>query len=272
MEDGIFQRLRQQVRVVILVNEAVHALGDEPGGAGVFRHDGRLAEDQALGDEGGHGVIAGGAHHAGALVHQGFDLRALQPLAVEHGVRVVLHEGVHGVLDVFIGGLAHKEEGRFLPHFGLQQADGVAEDVLAFAGLEGAYGDEQRPPARIGDVVDGEGLLRVVRQAVDELFDGKIRPDGVHGGGGVGADGADLHIVFQRFRDLVRDEGVACKGVVQPPQHRHEGSVQGAHGGGFHHRVGQHEVGTGGKAPQRRVHHAVAAGDDGGPGVQEQRQ
>ena len=94
----------------------------------------------------------------------------------------------------------------------------------------------------------------------------------MHGGGGVGADGADLHIVFQCFRDLMRDEGVACKGVVQPPQHRHEGSVQGAHGGGFHHRVGQHEVGTGGKAPQRRVHHAVASGDDGGPGVQEQRQ
>ena len=70
----------------------------------------------------------------------------------------------------------------------------------------------------------------------------------------------------------MRNERVACKGIVQPPQHRHEGAVQGAHGGSLYHGVGQHKIGTGGKAPQRRVHHAVAAGHYGGTGIQKQRQ
>ena len=51
--DGVLQQDSQLLRVVVVVNEAVPPLGDEPGGAGVLRYDGRLTEDQTLGDKGG---------------------------------------------------------------------------------------------------------------------------------------------------------------------------------------------------------------------------
>ena len=130
MFNGVLQQDSQLLRVVVVVNEAVPPLGDEPGGAGVLRYDGRLAEDQTLGDKGGHGVIAGGAHHTGALIHQGLDLRAFQPLAVEHRLWVIPHQTVHGVVHPLVGGFAHKEEGGFFPHRRGQQPDGIAEDIL----------------------------------------------------------------------------------------------------------------------------------------------
>ena len=94
----------------------------------------------------------------------------------------------------------------------------------------------------------------------------------MHGGSGVGAYGAHMHIGVQRFGDPVRNERIACKGIVQPPQHRHKGAVQGAHGGGLHHSIGQHKIRTGGKPPQGGAHHAVAAGDNGSASIQKQRQ
>ena len=94
----------------------------------------------------------------------------------------------------------------------------------------------------------------------------------MHGSGGVGADRADMDVGFQCLRDLVGDERIAGKGVMQPPQHRHKRAVEGAHGRSFHHGVGQHEIHAGGQPPQRRTHHAVALGDNGGSGVQKQRQ
>ena len=115
----MFQHLCQLIRVVVFVHKAVHALGDQPGGAGVLRHDGGLAEDQALGDEGWHGIIAGSAYHAGALIHQGFDLGPFQTLAVENGVRVVLHQCIHGVLQALVRRLAHEQESSLLAHLGL---------------------------------------------------------------------------------------------------------------------------------------------------------
>ena len=48
MQDSMLQHLCQLIRVVVFVHKAVHALGDQPGGAGVLRYDGRLAEDQSL--------------------------------------------------------------------------------------------------------------------------------------------------------------------------------------------------------------------------------
>ena len=115
----MLQHLCQLIRVVVFVHKAVHALGDQPGGAGVLRHDGGLAEDQALGDEGGHGIIAGSAYHAGALIHQGFDLGPFQTLAVENGVRVILHQCIHGVLQALVRRLAHEQESSLLAHLGL---------------------------------------------------------------------------------------------------------------------------------------------------------
>ena len=38
----MFQHLCQLIRVVVFVHKAVHALGDQPGGAGVLRQDGGL--------------------------------------------------------------------------------------------------------------------------------------------------------------------------------------------------------------------------------------
>ena len=69
------QLVGQLLRVVVLVQKAVHALGHKSRRAGVLRYDGGLAEDQTLGDKGRHGIIAGSAHHAIALLHQGFHLR-----------------------------------------------------------------------------------------------------------------------------------------------------------------------------------------------------
>ena len=68
--NGVLQQDSQLLRVVVVVNEAVPPLGDEPGGAGVLRYNGRLAEDQTLGDKGGHGIIAGSTDQTGALLHQ----------------------------------------------------------------------------------------------------------------------------------------------------------------------------------------------------------
>ena len=68
------------------------------------------------------------------------------------------------------------------------------------------------------------------------------------------------------------NEGIACKGIVEPPQHRHKAAVQGLHGRGFHHGVGQHKVRAGGQLPQGGGGHAVPAGDHGGPGFQEEWQ
>ena len=45
--NGVLQQDSQLLRIVVMVDEAVPPLGDEPGGAGVLRYDGRLAEDQA---------------------------------------------------------------------------------------------------------------------------------------------------------------------------------------------------------------------------------
>ena len=94
----------------------------------------------------------------------------------------------------------------------------------------------------------------------------------MHGGGGVGAYGADMDIFAQRLGDAVRDEGVARKGIVQPPQHWYKGAVQGVHHRRFHHRVGQHKVCAGGQSPQGTGGNAVRAGDHGGTGVQKQLQ
>ena len=270
--DGPGQLVGQLLRVVVLVEEAVHTLGHQPGGAGVLRYDGGLAEDQSLGDEGGHRVIPGGAHHAAALLHQGFYLRALQPLAVENGLGIVPHQAVHGVVHPLVGGFAHKKEGSFFPHCRGQQPDGVAEDVRTLAVFQRAYRHKEGTPPGKADVIAGELLGCIVRQTVDQLLDFKIRPDGVHGGGGVGAYGAEVHVFAQRLGDAVGDEGVARKGIVQPPQHRHKGAVQGVHHRCFHHRVGQHKVCAGGQPPQGAGSNAVRAGDHSGPGVQKQRQ
>ena len=134
--DGPCQTLRQLFGVVVLVDEAVHPLGDESGGAGVLRHDGGLAEDEALGDEGGHGVVAGGADEAGALSHQALDLVPGQPLDVEDVVGAVRRQAAHGVHHLRLGGLAHKEEGGFFHRLRRQQPDGLAEDVLPLPVLE----------------------------------------------------------------------------------------------------------------------------------------
>ena len=165
--DGPGQLVGQLLRVVVLVEEAVHAFGHQPGGAGVLRYDGGLAEDQSLGDEGGHGVIPGGAHHAVALLHQGFDLRALQPLAVENGLGIVPHQAVHGVVHPLVGGFAHKKEGSFFPHCRGQQSDGVAEDVRTLAVLQRAYRHKEGTPPGKADVIAGELLGCIVRQTVD---------------------------------------------------------------------------------------------------------
>ena len=174
--DGPGQPLGQLFGVVVLVDETVHALGDEPGGAGVLRHDGGLAEDEALSDESRHGVVAGGADEAGTLGHQALDLVAGEPLDVKDVVGAVSGQAPHGVHHLSLCGLAHKEEGCLLHGFRRQQPDGLAEDVLAFPVLEGTHGGEQRPPARIAQIVVGELLGGVVRQAVDEGPDVELRP------------------------------------------------------------------------------------------------
>ena len=193
--NGVLQQDSQLLRVVVLVEEAVHALGDQAGSAGVLRHDGRFAEDQPLGDKGRHGVIPGSAHDAAALRHQGFDLRAFQPLAVEDVFRAFLHQGGYMGKDVLVRILAHEQEGCLCPDVRRQAADGLTEDVLALAHLHGADRHKEWTPARIAQVVAWEGLLGVIRQAVDERPDLELGPHGVHGGGGVGADRADVHVV-----------------------------------------------------------------------------
>ena len=159
-----------------------------------------------------------------------------------------------------------------MPHRRGQQPDGIAEDIRPLAVLQRAHRHKEGTPSGKADVIAGELLGGVVRQTVDQLLDFKIRPDGVHGGGGVGAYGADVDIFAQRLGDAVRDEGVACKGIVQPPQHRHKGAVQGVYHRRFHHRVGQHKVCAGGQPPQGAGSNAVRAGDHSGPGIQKQRQ
>ena len=174
--------------------------------------------------------------------------------------------------DVPVGSLAHKEEGGLFPHLRRQQADGFAVDVLPLAHLHGAHRDKQGPPAGIAQVVAREALAGVVGQAVDQLLHLEFGPHRVHGGGGVGAHSGNVHVVGQLLGNLVGDEGIACKGVVQPPQHRYEAAVQGAHGRGFHHRVGQHKVCAGSQLPQGGRGHAVAAGDHSSSGLQKERQ
>mgnify|MGYP000736079944 CR=1 FL=1 len=56
-----------------------------------------------------------------------------------------------------------------------------------FAVFQRAYRHKEGTPPGKADVIAGELLGCIVRQTVDQLLDGKIRPDGVHGGGGVGA-------------------------------------------------------------------------------------
>lgn len=58
-----------------------------------------------------------------------------------------------------------------------------------------AYRHKEGTPPGKADVIAGELLGCIVRQTVDQLLDGKIRPDGVHGGGGVGAYGAEVHVL-----------------------------------------------------------------------------
>ena len=116
VEDGPLQNGGQLFRVVVRVGETIHPFGDETGGAGVFRHDGGFSEDEALGDEGGHRVVAGGADEAGTLLHQVLDLIPAEPLAVEDVGRVFGGQGADGVHHLLVGSLAHEEEGCFFPH------------------------------------------------------------------------------------------------------------------------------------------------------------
>ena len=271
MLDGPGQPLGQLFGVVVLVDETVHALGDEPGGAGVLRHDGGLAEDEALGDESRHGVVAGGADEAGTLGHQTLDLVAGEPLDVKDVVGAVSGQAPHGVHHLSLCGLAHEEEGCLLHGLRRQQPDGLAEDVLTFPVLEGTHGGEQRPPARIAQIVVGELLGGVVRQAVDEGPDVELRPHRVHGVGGVAADGVEPDIFAQLSGDLVGDVGVACKGIVEPPEHRHPRTAQGADGPGLHDGVGQNEVGAEGQPPEQGRLDTALAGDDGSSRLEEER-
>ena len=69
-----------------------------------------------------------------------------------------------------------------------------AENILTLARLKGTYGHEQRPAAGIADIVGREAFLRIVRQTVNQLFNAEVRPHRVHGGSGMGAYGAHMHI------------------------------------------------------------------------------
>ena len=66
--------------------------------------------------------------------------------------------------------------------------------------------------------------------------------------------------------------GIACKGIVEPPQHRHGGAAQGTDGPGHDHRIDDDEVGTEGHAPGIGDIAAGRTGDDRGPGIQEEMQ
>ena len=66
--------------------------------------------------------------------------------------------------------------------------------------------------------------------------------------------------------------GIACKGIVEPPQHRHGGAAQGTDGPGHDHRIDDDEVGTEGHAPGIGDIAAGRPGDDRGPGIQEEMQ
>ena len=92
-------------------------------------------------------VVAGGADQTGALLHQALDLVTGEPLAVVHVFRVVCGQGADGVHHLLVSGLAHKEEGGLLPYLGRQQADGLAEDIVALAALKGAHRGKQRAAA-----------------------------------------------------------------------------------------------------------------------------
>ena len=272
MLDGVLQQDSQLLRVVVVVNEAVPPLGDEPGGAGVLRHDGRLAEDQTLGDKGGHGIIAGSADQTGALLHQALDLVTGEPLAVVHVFRVVCGQGADGIHHLLVSGLAHKEEGGLLPYLGRQQADGLAEDIVALAALKGAHRGKQRAAAVVAQIGADKVLCRVIRQAVDERPDLELGPHGAHGVGGVVAHRVDPDILSQLGGDLVGNVGIACKGIVEPPQHRYGGAAQGTDSPGHDHRVDNDEVGTEGHAPGIGDIAAGRPGDDRGPGIQEEMQ
>ena len=270
MEDGPLQNGGQLFRVVVRVGETIHPFGDETGGAGVFRHDGGFSEDEALGDEGGHRVVAGGADEAGALLHQILDLIPAEPLAVEDVGRVFGGQGADGVHHLLVGSFAHEEEGCFFPHGVGQQADSLAEDVLPLPALERADRGEEGLVGGVAQVAAGEILSGIVRQAVDEGADVELGADRVHGGGSVFADRVELHIGRNVLGDLVRDVGVARKGIVEPPEHRHRRVAQGADNAGLDHGVGQHEVGAERQSPEGVRGGAARAGDDGGSGIHEE--
>ena len=272
MGDQLGHGLGQGGGAVPVVDKAVHPFGDEAGGAGVLRDDARLAEDQPLGDKGGHGVVPGAAHRAGALLHQGLDLVPAQPADVKDVLGVFGGQLLHLGQQALVRPLAHKEEGGLAAHLVGQKPDGVHQDVLALAGLKSPHADKEGPPAGVADVVGGKTVLRVVGQAVDQLLDGEAGAVGVHGGGGVTAHRADADVALQLFGDQVGQVPVPHKGVVEPPQHRHRPAVQGADGFYLHDGVGDHQVGGGGQPPQKGGTDAVGVGDGGGAGLHKEGQ
>ena len=93
----------------------------------------------------------------------------------------------------------------------------------------------------------------------------------MHGVGGVAADGVEPDVFAQLSGDLVGDVGVACKGIVEPPEHRHPRTAQGADGPGLHDGVGQNEVGAEGQPPEQGRLDTALAGDDGSSRLEEER-
>ena len=250
-----------------MVDKAVHPLGDKAGGAGVLRDDARLAEDQPLGDKGGHGVVPGAADGAGALLHQGLDLVPGQPADIKDVLGIIGGQLLHLGQQALVRPLAHKEEGRPGADLAGQEPDGVHQDVLPLAGLEGPHADKEGQAAGVAGVVGLKGVLGVVGQAVDQLPDLEAGAVGVHGGGGVAAHGADPDVGPQLPGDQVGQVPVPHKGVVEPPQHRHRAAAQGADGLDLHDSVGDDQVGGGGQPPQGGGADAVGVGDGGGPGL-----
>ncbi len=185
-----------------------------------------------------------------ALLHQGFDLRALQPLAVENVGRIVRRQGVDGVLHPLSAALPTKRKAAFSRTAAGSRRMALQKMSCPLRVLQRAYRDKEGPPAGKADVVAGESSR--LHSPADRRSAARWR----------NAAGPSA---WRRWRGSrprrgarwapapwgsVGDEGVARKGIVQPPQHRHKGAVQGAHGGGFHHRVGQHKVCAGGQPPQ----------------------
>ena len=143
---------------------------------------------------------------------------------------------------------------------------------MALPALKGADGGKEGLVGGVAEVAAGEILRRIVGQAVDELADLEIGPDGVHGVGGVVAHRVQPDILGQLRGDLVGDVGVARKGIVEPPQHRHGGAAEGPHRPGHDHGVDEDEVGAEGQPPEVRGGADARPGDDGGPGVHEELQ